>query len=339
MLSVSLAGRDTASVSLWQWDYGQTLEVTGLTLPGVVVVHFGYSTGDAIAMTGEYKNGVLSVPIPDMYLMEARSFFAYIYLTGTGTGATYKTVKITPAPRAMPINLVPMSYVSTFDGLVNRFNALNSTAALSAALAQTYAANAKVNAENSPKIESGTWWVYVDGEYVDTGISPTGATGAPGADGADGADGEDGVGIASIVRTSGDGSPGTTDTYTITLTDLSTETFTVYNGADGAPGQDGAPGPPGADGQNGAPGADGADGITPSIGMNGNWYLGETDTGVAATGPAGVDGEDGAPGAPGADGQSAYAAAQAGGYTDTQSAFYADLAAIEGLDAALEALL
>ena len=39
--------------------------------------------------------------------------------------------------------------------------------------------------------------------------------------------------IASIERTDGDGSPGTTDTYTITYTDETTDTFTVYNGADG----------------------------------------------------------------------------------------------------------
>ena len=42
-----------------------------------------------------------------------------------------------------------------------------------------------------------------------------------------------GNGITSILRTSGDGSPGTTDTYTITYTDATTTTFTVYNGADG----------------------------------------------------------------------------------------------------------
>jgi hypothetical protein len=45
-----------------------------------------------------------------------------------------------------------------------------------------------------------------------------------------------GNGISSIVRTIGDGSPGTTDTYTITYTNASTSTFTVYNGADGAGG-------------------------------------------------------------------------------------------------------
>ena len=51
-----------------------------------------------------------------------------------------------------------------------------------------------------------------------------------------GATGTTGNGIDTILRTSGDGSPGTTDTYTITYTDLTTDTFTVYNGADGAGG-------------------------------------------------------------------------------------------------------
>ena len=62
---------------------------------------------------------------------------------------------------------------------------------------------------------------------------------------------------------------------------------TVEDGADGAPGKNGADGKPGAagapgkDGTNGSPGADG---ITPHIGNNGNWYIGDTDTGVSAGG-------------------------------------------------------
>lgn len=45
--------------------------------------------------------------------------------------------------------------------------------------------------------------------------------------------GEDGRGIVSIKRTSGNGAAGTTDTYTITYSDTTTSTFSVYNGADG----------------------------------------------------------------------------------------------------------
>lgn len=56
---------------------------------------------------------------------------------------------------------------------------------------------------------------------------------------------------------------------------------TVEDGADGSNGKDGTNGKDGADGK---PGAAGADGITPHIGGNGNWYLGDTDTGVSAGG-------------------------------------------------------
>ena len=91
----------------------------------------------------------------------------------------------------------------------------------------------------------------------------------------------------------------------------------------------------------------GADGITPTIGDNGNWYLGATDTGkpsrgekgdTGSQGPQGDVGPKGDTGATGADGQSAYAAAQAGGYTDTEANFYADLAAMQGLASALAAI-
>lgn len=92
-------------------------------------------------------------------------------------------------------------------------------------------------------------------------------------------------------------------------------------GADGAPGKDGPAGAPGKDGADGKPGAagahgaKGADGITPHIGDNGNWYVGNTDTGkpsrgatgakgdAGATGPAGAPGKDGEKGEPGTPGK------------------------------------
>lgn len=92
-------------------------------------------------------------------------------------------------------------------------------------------------------------------------------------------------------------------------------------GADGAQGKDGPAGAPGKDGADGKPGAagahgaKGADGITPHIGDNGNWYVGNTDTGkpsrgatgakgdAGATGPAGAPGKDGEKGDPGTPGK------------------------------------
>ena len=99
---------------------------------------------------------------------------------------------------------------------------------------------------------------------------------------------------------------------------------------------------------------DGADGITPTIGNNGNWFLGDTDTGKPSRGekgdtgftgptgpkgeigpqgpqgeigPQGPKGDTGATGATGADGKSAYSYAQDGGYTGTEAEFAAKLAA------------
>lgn len=56
----------------------------------------------------------------------------------------------------------------------------------------------------------------------------------------------------------------------------------------------------GADGQDGT---DGSDGITPTIGDNGNWYIGDTDTGKPSRGEKGESGEKGEPGATGPQGE------------------------------------
>lgn len=77
---------------------------------------------------------------------------------------------------------------------------------------------------------------------------------------------------------------------------------------------------------------DGTDGITPTIGDNGNWYLGATDTGKPSRG------EKGDTGATGADGKSAYSYAQDGGYTGTEAEFAAKLADTDTEDEALELL-
>ena len=64
----------------------------------------------------------------------------------------------------------------------------------------------------------------------------------------------------------------------------------------------------------------------PHIGENGNWYVGDEDTGKPSRGDKGPDGK------------SAYQYAQDGGYTDTEANFYADLAAMQGLASALAAI-
>ena len=118
-----------------------------------------------------------------------------------------------------------------------------------------------------------------------------GQDGAPGADGEDGKDGQDGApgtpgedGETPYIGENGNWWIGDKDTGVK---------------AEGQDGADGAPGADGEDGKDGAPGTPGEDGETPYIGENGNWWIGDKDTGVKAEGQ---DGADGAPGAPGEDG-------------------------------------
>ena len=169
-------------------------------------------------------------------------------------------------------------------------------------------------------------------------IGPEGKQGVPGTDG------QDGVGIQSVEQTTTSTEDGGTNVVTVTKTDGTTSTFYVRNGSRGSTGPAGSDGQDGVsplvsvseitgghrvsiqdadgtssfdvmdgqDGKDGQSGAAGADGITPTIGANGNWYVGQTDTGVPATGQ---------------DGKTAYQYAVEGGYTGTEEAFSAKLAA------------
>lgn len=88
-------------------------------------------------------------------------------------------------------------------------------AAASALSAQQYSGK-------PPKPQDGTWWIWdaAQQKYLDSGIScdlvgPTGN------------------GIQDIKLTKGDHTPGTTDIYTVTMTDGTTTTISVYNGRNG----------------------------------------------------------------------------------------------------------
>lgn len=105
-----------------------------------------------------------------------------------------------------------------------------------------------------------------------------GAPGAPGEPGTPGANGNDGSdGITPHIGENGNWFIGSTDTGV------------KAQGDTGMPGQPGEQGQPGKTGAPGQPGADGKDGTTPHIGDNGNWYIGDTDTGVKAGGSASID--------------------------------------------------
>jgi len=99
--------------------------------------------------------------------------------------------------------------------------------------------------------------------------------------------GETGVGIANV-------SVGSDGYLYITYDDGSEPVKVAY-----IKGEKGEQGEPGKDGQDGK---DGADGNTPYI-KNGNWWIGDVDTGIKASGSDGQQGQQGAAGKDGQDGK------------------------------------
>ena len=99
-----------------------------------------------------------------------------------------------------------------------------------------------------------------------------------GPQGVTGPNGKDGVGITTITSGQSSVEGGKTITpITVNKTDGSSESFNVEakNGQDGQNGKDGKDG------------VNGQDGLTPSIGENGNWFIGNTDTGKPSRGKVG----------------------------------------------------
>ena len=122
-----------------------------------------------------------------------------------------------------------------------------------------------------------------------------GAQGEKGDTGATGADGKDG--LTPFIGENGNWWIGETDTG------VKAQGDTGATGAQGEKGDKGDTGAQGEKGDTGATGADGKDGLTPFIGENGNWWIGETDTGIKAQGEQGEKGDKGDTGATGSQGE------------------------------------
>lgn len=137
---------------------------------------------------------------------------------------------------------------------------------------------------------------------------PQGETGQTGPAGPQGPKGETGSGFvvkgyygsASALQTSvqnpaaGDAyGVGATAPYDIYIYDGVTGAWINNGPLQGAKGEKGDKGDTGAKGETGSTGPAGTDGVTPTIGTNGNWYLGETDTGKPSRGEKGEQGDKG----------------------------------------------
>ncbi len=89
---------------LYQWDFGQALEIECVELGSEIMeVHFACSgMAEAIVRPCTFANGIGTVIIPDQCLEQASSITAWIYSVDSKQGHTVKTITLSVTARTRP---------------------------------------------------------------------------------------------------------------------------------------------------------------------------------------------------------------------------------------------
>lgn len=97
-----------AQGSLWQYDYGTVLHLTGLALPAAVEIHFATVErgGESETRIGVTADGITEVKIPDALLEMTKtqdySLYAFVYLDDGASGQTEYKILMTVRTRPKP---------------------------------------------------------------------------------------------------------------------------------------------------------------------------------------------------------------------------------------------
>ena len=265
--------------ALWQWDTGRRVKITDGD--GVKQVHyqnrcFGRSVDVDVGTDG-------TAIIPDELLQDWHPLTAYAYVTDDTGAYTMVQQDFVVHKRAKPAGYVytPTDQMTlrTIQRQIGDLADLTTEAKDTLVAAINEVARTGGAGSMALRVADGYIQYSADGGSTWQNLIAVadlkGADGAPGKDGPTGAPGKDGHSPVVTATKSG---------KTTTISVDGAAIATVEDGADGKPG------------------AAGADGITPTIGPNGNWFLGATDTGKPSRGETGTPGKDGAKGAPGAPG-------------------------------------
>ena len=165
-IAVFHCGNAAKASPLFQWDYGQILQVEGIELPEVWTAHFANDARGGTAY--QAIGGADGVVIPDELLTTGKAVYCWIYLhTGEDDGETEYQITIPVIPRPEPTEEQP---TPEQQGVIDQ-----AIAALGVAVqeAQEAAAAAEAASARAPYIgETGNWmeWDSVTGDFVDTGV-------------------------------------------------------------------------------------------------------------------------------------------------------------------------
>ena len=84
---------------LYQWDYGQTIKFSGITLPESYIVHYSVAdNGEAISVTGDASGA----SVPDDLLEAGENINGWIYVDDGETGTTEYWFRLIVQKKAKP---------------------------------------------------------------------------------------------------------------------------------------------------------------------------------------------------------------------------------------------
>ena len=92
----------TTAYGLVQWDYGQTLKITGVEVAETTEVHFAVNRKDAEIAVGNIVDGAIEAKIPDNLLEEGEEIKAYLYIADPDSGKTVRKVLLPVKRREKP---------------------------------------------------------------------------------------------------------------------------------------------------------------------------------------------------------------------------------------------
>lgn len=118
-MQVSFFNRNTVNVELFQYDYGQALDIKGLTLPKEFEVHYQNGTNTPVTVKGTFDEiaKVGKVNIPDECLQQdVQQFKAWLWVSDEKSGKTLKTIRFYLQQRDKPSNVPPISSVTEIKG-------------------------------------------------------------------------------------------------------------------------------------------------------------------------------------------------------------------------------
>ncbi|MBQ1231792.1 MAG: BppU family phage baseplate upper protein [Clostridia bacterium] len=106
-----------------QYDYGQHLRITGLSLPEAVEFHFkNQKSEETLLVAGITTDGITTVQIPNSMLKEPHNITAYIYLSDGESGKTVYRIdlnmRVRNAPQEFPTDPDDEHYVSGVSELI-----------------------------------------------------------------------------------------------------------------------------------------------------------------------------------------------------------------------------